>query len=187
MKKLFWTAGLVAVLSALSLAAPKVTYQTTGSSGNWTLDFHVQNTLGVNNLNIYFFGVLVDPNGIVGTPGGWSGTTHPTWTFGSEGGSPTVYNDVWIIDPSKTTQTIQEGQTLSGFKVLDKAALAPTSVQCFAVAYGFGAVYPGNDYFLSRVNPAFEETATPGAVPEPCTLAVLGGMCGLAAFRRRRR
>lgn len=185
MTRLFGSLVFTAVLASISAAAPQVTYTTTGSSGNWTLDFAVKNTLDVSNLNIYFFGVNLDNHDVTGTPGGWSSNTHPTWTFSSEGGSPTVYNNVWFIDPAKTTETIQKGQTFDSFKVHDSATLAPTDVQFFAVAYGFGALYQGNDYFLSRANPAFEGTAHPGTVPEPCTLTVLAGMCGLAAIKRR--
>ena len=69
--------GLSLASAGLSVAAPIVTETITGTSGNYTLDFSVQNNLGNTN-DIYFFGVLIDSGRhIVGSP---SGFDPNTWT-----------------------------------------------------------------------------------------------------------
>ena len=67
--------SLVALLAGNIYAAPIVTASLSGSSGDWTLNFSVNNTLGGSN-DIYFFGVNIVnefPNStITGEPTGWT-------------------------------------------------------------------------------------------------------------------
>lgn len=183
--------GMITTVTSTAFGAPIVYYTTSGSSGNWTLDFSVTNTLGVNNMDIYFFGVL-DPSGTInGSPTGWS--TNSSFSPNSYGGSSTIYNDVWI-DYFSIPGWIANGATTSGFDVFDPSVAAPTSVQWFAFAYDWtraGATYNGTDYFFVTGNPGFEGTATGGesgesAVPEPSTFLLFGvGLAGVGMLRRR--
>ncbi len=185
MRKLIWTLALAGGMAAVSMAAPTVTFTTTGSAGNWTLDFNVTNSLGVNGLDIYFFGVQLGANDITASPANWIANYHPTWNPQFEGGSSTTYNNTWITYSNITTDTINQGQTLGGFEVHDTSLVAPTSVHWFAYAFALGNPYPGNDNFWLQTNPGFEGVATPSAVPEPASFSVLASICGLAALRRR--
>ena len=75
---------LVALLAGNVYAAPSVAFKVSGSSGNWTLDFSVTNTLGANN-NIYFFGVLLPAPDITATPSGWHAYPGSYKTFINSG------------------------------------------------------------------------------------------------------
>jgi len=181
---------VLALLGALATAKaqPVVSYSVSGSSGNYTLNFTVNNTTpGTQNQDIYFFG-LYDPNATIsGTPLGYAlyGGYSP---YGSDGaGSPTplTYNNAWI-DQSYTY--LPTGSTLSGFDLLDTSLTAPTSLDYFAYGYDFGADYTGPDNLDPRdggFNPLFEGATS---VPEPTTLTLagLGGLAALVAVRRRK-
>lgn len=156
-------------------------YSVSGSSGNWSLDFSVNNNLGGTN-DIYFFGVLLPARAITGSPTGWDPNGWPSWNNSSYGGSNINYNNNWIDFDYTGPLTIQPGQTLSGFVAHDTAATAPTSVQWFA--YAANGTYLGGDNFNTITNPGFEAAA--GAVPLPSSLLLFGpGLAGLAAMRRR--
>jgi hypothetical protein len=170
---------LVALLASNVYAAPIVSFNLSGTSGDWTLDFSVTNTLGGSN-NIYFFGVLLPAFDITASPSGWS--TYDSFNTASVGGSNTNYNNLWYTDPESGNR-ILDGQTLSGFGVHDSSATAPTSVPWFAFAYG--GSYSGTDHFWSDTNPGFEGVAGPSTVPLPPTVLLLGsGLLGLAGWRR---
>jgi PEP-CTERM motif len=175
--------GLTLGSAGLSLAAPIVTETVSGTSGNYTLDFSVQNNLGNTN-DIYFFGVLIDSGrDIVGSPTGFNPNTWPSWSNSAYGGSNLVYNNNWI---DFTYSHLPNGSTLGGFSVHTTDAVAPTSVHWFAYAYE--GTYYGSDHFNSSTNPGFEGV-TRSAVPEPSTLVMAGlaTVIGLGYQWRRRR
>ena len=161
-------------LVAAEASAAFVSYTVSGSSGNWTLDFSVTNDLGINNLDIYFFGV--DTTDVI--------TGIPTVNWSLYG--PYIYNDTWLNYGASIPDMIQNGETLSGFTVLNTGVSAPTSVNWFAYHYdwtGGGASHGGSS------NPVFYGTAsTAGAVPEPASIAMwgLGALGMMFAVRKRR-
>jgi len=171
------------VMSAIQVqAAPIITFSTTpDGAGNYLLDFSVANTLGVDDLDIYYVGVNVIGGVNVGTPSGWS----------SMAGTPS-FSERWLDYGTSVADMIQNGETLGGFTV--RVATVPTSVQWLAYAYdwtnavGSQVIYPYSDFTRgSSSNPGFAGTAT-NAVPEPSTLLMLGaGLLGLAGLNRRRK
>jgi len=174
--------GLIA--SSAQAQSPIVDFTTSGSTGNWTLDFAVTNNLNPT-LDIYFFGVQLGANDIVDSPLGYDPNAWSAWDNAFYGGSTTVYNNNWL---DNSFSHLQSGQTLSGFKVHTTDAVAPTDVKWFAYAYGGN--YTGNSpYFNREGNPGFEGI-TSSAVPEPGSIALLfGALTTGAGFvtRRRRR
>jgi len=179
------------MMSTAAFSAPIVSYSVSGSSGNWTLDFSVTNTLGVNNLDIYMFGVEL--------PQINQQSPTPNWTaFGNFNPSvanfgPNIdYGTTWWNYKVSIPDMIQNGETLSGFDVNINTLDAPTSVLWFAAALdwtGGQASYPGTDYYYSATNPGFSGTGTdpvPTSVPEPATFLLVGaGLAGLAVLRKR--
>jgi hypothetical protein len=193
--------GILAV-SALALgsvarvsAQPVVTYSVSGTSGDYTLDFTVNNqTPGTQSQDIYFFGIY-DLNGTVsGTPSGFTQYGGGFSPFNSDGaGSPVplTYNLAWI---DNTYGAVAPGTILSGFDVLDTSATAPTSIPYFAYGYDFGVGYtgPGNlDPRDNSFNPLFEGNTGSGAfagtVPDASSTMALLGLCatGLLGLRRK--
>jgi hypothetical protein len=187
--RMFALASTVVVLSLAagraSVAGPIVTETVSGTSGNYTLDFTIQNNLGNTN-DIYFFGVLIDSGrSITGSPGDYNPNVWTTWNNAIFGGSNINYNNNWV---DLTFSNLPNGSTLGGFEVTTTDAVAPTSVNWFA--YASGGTYNGDDNFNTSTNPGFEGvvTATP-AVPEPSTLVMAGiaSVIGLGYQARRRR
>jgi hypothetical protein len=163
------------------LAQPVISYTTSGTPGNYTLDFTINNTTpGTQGFNIYFLGVLV--NGVTSaSPSGYNSShydiIHTVEVTGPAYDWP--FNNTWI-DPTYTA--LPTGMTLSGFEVSDTDQSAPTSVQYFAFGYGAGMAYtgPGNENLSSPNNsPLFVGTAVM-AVPEPATISII--MCASLAL-----
>ncbi|MFY9234123.1 MAG: PEP-CTERM sorting domain-containing protein [Fimbriimonadaceae bacterium] len=178
-------AGLC-LASATAMAAPNVTVALSGSSGNWTMDFSVENTLGVNNMDIYFFGVQLSARDITGSPTTWDPNTWTSWDNSGFGGSSTIYNNNWI-NFNNVNDLIQNGETVSGFVAHSTDTNAPTSIRWFAFAADFtgsGANYFGGDNFNSSSNPGFEGKID--VVPEPASMIALA-VGGVALLRRRRK
>jgi hypothetical protein len=191
--------GLIAALVlsfSLSAAPINVSYTVTGSSGNWTLDFSVNNNIaGAANQDFYFFGVELSATDITGTPASFS-TFAPFNPSISFGGANITYNNVWLVTTFPTIGTTAlPGTTTSGFDVTITDAAAPASVNWFADTAGSDPYSgPGNLNILQTGgvpnpnNPLFEGAATQtGTVPEPSTLVLLGaGLAGISALRRRK-
>ncbi|MFZ4507257.1 MAG: PEP-CTERM sorting domain-containing protein [Fimbriimonas sp.] len=169
--------ALVAVAGAAS-AAPIVSVTVTGTSGDYTYDFSINNTLGDAN-NIGFFGVVLGANHVVGIPEGFAFFGDGSWNQNATfGGSSTKYDNVW---KDETWSTLKPGSTLGGFRVYSILPLA-TDIKWFAFAYG--GYYHGSDHFGSPNFPLFEGTVN--AVPEPASMVALGAGA-LALVRRRKK
>lgn len=175
---------VLATTASAAIGAPIITEATVGSTGNWTYQFDVTNTLGGTN-DIYFFGVQ-SPGSVLSLPPGWilQGEGGP-WTNVTFGGSSKVYNDNWFINTASLG--VAPGATLGGFSVLDTSANAQTSFNWFAYAYGDN--YNGTDHFSDARNPGFEGAiGDVPAVPEPATWAmIIVGFVAVGVAMRRKR
>ena len=177
----------LATFSTGLLAQPVITYTSSGTPGNYTLDFTVNNTTpGTQGFDIYYFGVLVNGQ-TSGSPSGYNSeyfsTTHAVEITGPAYAWP--FNNYWI-DP--TYSVLPTGKTLSGFDVGDTDQNVPTSVQYFAIGYDAGVTYtgPGNEDLSSPANqPLFTGYAL-AAVPEPAAFPLIAGasLFFLSAKRR---
>jgi hypothetical protein len=171
--------------AALALAAVAqaglpvdVTYNLSGTPGNWVYDFTVTNNIKPADMDIYFFGVELSARDIVGSPTNWDPNVWASWNNSGYGGSNINYNNNWI---DQTFSTLFPGQKLNGFKVHSTDQTAEKEVNWFLFGYGTqGGQYVDGGNFNSNGNPGFEGVA----VPEPATLGALAlGL--LAALRRR--
>jgi hypothetical protein len=195
-----WLCGVLATVligPAVAYAAPvDVSYQLSGSAGNWVLDFSVTNNMPSTNsqLLVYLFGIqYINGGGVLSSPSNWSVYFSPVST-NVPNGSGKTYTTNWI--DSNYSTAIGFGQTLSGFKFADGALDAPTSVDW--VAYGIGPnggdrniVYtgPSSDYIGgANYNPGFEGTASAvNAVPIPAAAWLFStAVAGLGFLRRKR-
>jgi hypothetical protein len=162
-------------LSAGLFAQPVMSYTVSGASGDYTLDFTVNNTTpGTQTQNIVYWGVRVDGR-ISGIPTGDEslGVWSPYSYDGA--GANILYNVSWGGD----VNSLPPGTTLSGFTVTDTDATAPTFVPYFAYGYDFGVDYTGPDNLdpLYPYNPLFEGNATPAGAGVPdsgTTMSLLG-------------
>ncbi len=181
----YWLASafvsVTLALSGASSASPvTVTYDVTGTSGNWVLDFSVANNINASQ-SIYFFGVDLSARDIVASPGAFNPNQFSTWNNCPYGGScTTIYDNIWI------NGSIGYGTTLSGFKVHVTDLAAPTNVAWYSYASG-GTSYTGADCNHCGTNPGFSGTASnAAAVPEPGTIALFGlGLFAVGALRRK--
>ncbi|RYG32306.1 PEP-CTERM sorting domain-containing protein [bacterium] len=178
--------ALSLVLGAAHAAADPVgvSHTVTGTSGNYELDFTLTNSTGNDNVNLYFFGVSL-PGAITGNPVGIDGNFP--FNPGSFGGADFEYPTTWIDYDSYST-LVQNGISLSGFKLRLTDLAPPTSVNWFAFGYDQTNSYDGHGSFSPEDsmiwNPGFSGTVTTQAVPEPASMAALG-LGGLALLRRR--
>jgi len=148
-----------------------VTYAVTGGSGDYTLDFTVNNTTpGTQGQDIYWIGVNDPIGSISGAPASYE-TAFP-------------YNGENLTWFDGTYAELPTGTTLSGFDVLDTSATAPTSVPYFAYGWANGALYDGPDNLGAPNNPLFEGNAgvAQASVPDSAaTLPLLGLAFGALA------
>jgi hypothetical protein len=172
----FLAVGLMAVsIAEASPIPPSVTYAVSGSANDWTIDFSVDND---TNQNLYFFGVELPTTDVTGGPSSdWCTSCDTPWSNASGGGSSISYNNIWFLESA--TGSINPGDTLGGFTVLDTTDLAaPTSIPWFAYTsftYTAGSpLYTGGGNFDGDFNPGFEGLATSSsAVPEPSSMGLL--------------
>jgi hypothetical protein len=187
--------AIAALVLSFGLSANpiNVSYTVTGSTGNWTLDFSVNNNLaGAANQDFYFFGVQLSGTDITGTPSPFV-TYIPFNPSTSWGGANIIYNNVWLADSSGTDGL--PGTTTSGFDVKITDAVAPTSVDWFAFTYGSDPYSGAGNLNAIQENgannPLFEGSATPtqtSTTPEPSTLLLLGaGLASISALRRSKK
>jgi hypothetical protein len=182
------------VLAVASFSVPAranpvdVDFTVSGSSGNWTLDFSVQNNMNPSGMALYFFGVQLPTKSIVASPvgyGEYGGDYWDTsWTIGIPG-SGMIYNNNWI---DNSWNHLFPGESLDGFLVHLTEDSAPTSVNWFAYGWDGSIEYVGTGYFNTAANPGFEGIATQAAVAEPSNLGLVSiALTGLIAMRRSKR
>ena len=193
----FVLASLMLCVAGSAMAGPIVTYELSGTPGNYDLTFTVTNT---TPQDLYFFGVLLPTTNILGTPVNWvyyGSTYNPS----SAGGPNVNFNDVVGAKGAGTASPLVPGNSFS-FIFGDSAAGAPTSVQwmaltCDGIAYPLnpncgGPAYTGNDNFGNADNPGFSGTivspGTVGTTPEPGKFGLIAmGLAGSGLALRRRR
>lgn len=173
-----WKPVLICAIALGAIADPvNVGYYATGSAGDWTLNFQVNNNLaGAPDQDLYLFGLALSAPDVVGSP-----TAIPTWDNSGLGGSNTLYNNVWL---DASASQLLPGAMLSGFEVHESDLTLPQTVQWFAFTSGSTA-YPGGGNFGDPFNPGSEGLAT--NLPEPNSGMMLAGvLAGFLLLRRRR-
>jgi hypothetical protein len=163
--------------------APTVSYTVSGTSGNYTLDFTVQDNFSASQYpgsSIYAFAVApANADTINGSPAGFSdlGEYNP----GAFGGPNINYFDNW------GGGDLPAGDSVSGFDVRYTGATVPTSVEWMAYGVVPGANYASGGSFTGEVNnPGFDGTAGVTSAPDGGSTILLLSL-GLAALGRLRR
>jgi hypothetical protein len=168
--------------------APTVSYTVSGTPGDYTSDFTIQNNMSPTPTpaqNLYLFGVdLGTTDTIIASPAAFYDNGQGLWNNLSGGGSDENYNDTWT---SPLYSGVDAGQSQSGFDALYTGSTAPTSVDWFAYTFSPYVPYTGGGNFYTDLNPGFEGTVS---VPEPNTgstfvLSCLG-LTALEGLRRKR-
>jgi hypothetical protein len=153
-----------------------VNYTTSGTSGNWVLNFSVTNNIGIN-LDLYYWGVVLPGDTITGMPTNWT-----IYSYGLNGANLAWMAVEWYNFNYQAA--IHNGETKDGFPVSDTSVTAPTSVIWAAYLYDFNG--SGSTTYNGDPNPIFWGTAYSNTVPIPATIWLLGsGLIGLIGVRRR--
>ena len=175
--------GLIMLIITPTLFASPIatTYQTTGTSGDWTYDFTFTNNTG--NQYLYFLGVDVQGGSITKGPSLFF-LDYNGWSIGS-----VSYNIDWLYQSDYNAQTIHPGTSLNGFTVHDTAVNAKTEINAFAYGYNYGIPYTGTDFQSgNNINPGFTTVAfeaTQAVVPLPPSIALFAtGLFGFATCVR---
>jgi hypothetical protein len=185
-----------ALQTPLTASPINVSYTTTGSPGDWTLNFSVNNNLiGFPGQFLFLFGVLLSSNDSVGSAPYFFayGSFDPVGL----GGPDINYNNVWLGNGPEISYL--PGTTASGFEAVDSDAVAPSSNEWYVFTTcdisGFcflDSPYTGSGSFYndpSHYGTGFDGVAMPtNAAPEPSTFALIAvGVAGAALLRAHRR
>lgn len=200
-----WRIGVFSAVLSLwmtgsAAAGPIVAVTTSGTAGDWTLDFLLTNDVG-GGMRLNFFGlVLPSSETVVGTPNPWfndpgmlchgPGCTSPEldyFNFADLGGSSLQYNVAWRAESYPPGATaLPDQQLLDGFRVHLTSMQLPEQVSWAVVAGYYGDPVGGQPYTGS---PLFEESVSLPTVPEPSTLLLMatGASFLVRGYRRRSR
>jgi hypothetical protein len=199
-------------LSSVRADNINVSYTASGTPGDLTLNFSVNNNLIGTTQNFYFFGVNLDSNNIIaGTPidhgssTPWFTESDQNLTFSEfPGGGGVGYNDIWVDE----FNSVGPGSTTSGFEVEISDLAVPLSVEWFAFTNTDVPYCGGGNFNGAGDGPEISCTTNPGfqgftfldggsttyvepyslSVPEPSSLilcaAGVGFLIACAAIRR---
>jgi len=170
-RRLLFSLALVAALAVPvhTQAQVSATFDVTGSSGNWFLDFAFTNlSSAASGQYLYFMGADLPRSSYSSGPTGYG--QYPGWSVGGN-----YYALNWLTT-NYFTDGISPGSTVSGFVANVASVDAPTAVDYFGYTYN------------SETNPWYTGTARATvSVPEPGSMMLLAtGLLGMIGVRRRR-
>jgi hypothetical protein len=178
------------IFAVLLLAAPQaralpvdVTYEVSGSAGDWTYEFTVTNNLADGEGDLYLFGVSIEDGIQNSGPLDWGALSSDLTDNPRIDGALTAYSNNWIA--GRRSADITPGNSISGFKVGSAETDVRSEILFFAFATG--GTYRGgedNSEFGDSNTPGFVGTATP--IPLPATGWMLLSTVGAVFVMRRR-
>jgi hypothetical protein len=173
-----------------SASAIDVTYTSSGSPGEYLLNFTVVNgTSAAYNHSVYFLGVDLPKNPPQGYPTGWDDQGGVNWnTSWTPGGQNIFFPSNWYTDPQGSA-VIVSGGSQSGFTV--RVDSIPGTIHWFAYTRGVNP-YMGSDAFYTGTTAAFQGLSSnplpvvASAVPLPAPVFFfIPGLLGLIGIRRK--